>query len=89
MCVLQVFQAPEFYMRGVTGAYAVTDLVNGTYPIGQALWSLVQGPKWEHWIFVMGETTEYGWVDSRLFSRRRAPSLEAEGYRYNLAFTLS
>ena len=66
MCVLQVFQAPEFYMRGVTGAYAVTDLVNGTYPIGQALWSLVQGPKWEHWIFVMGEATEYGWVDSRL-----------------------
>ena len=42
-------------MRGVDGAYNATQLVDGTLPIGDAMWDIIKGPKWAHWMFVMGE----------------------------------
>jgi hypothetical protein len=53
---IQVFQVPEFYMRGVNGAYNASQLVDGTLPIGDAMWDIIKGPKWAHWMFVMGES---------------------------------
>jgi len=52
--VLKVFMAPEFYLRGPTGAYDAHKLIDGTYPLGDALYNLTRDAKWADWLFVFG-----------------------------------
>lgn len=51
---LKVFMMPEFYFRGKTGAYTPED----TQAVIEKLRGLVQGNKWNHWLFVFGTILE-------------------------------
>jgi len=52
--VLKVFMAPEFYLRGPTGAYDASELIDGMYPLGDGLYNLTRDAKWADWLFVFG-----------------------------------
>jgi hypothetical protein len=47
---LKVFMAPEFFFRGVTGAYSLDDAMG----IASALQAIAQDPQWRDWIFAFG-----------------------------------
>lgn len=57
---LKVFMAPEFFFRGVTGAYEMSHAVGDANPgpdavsVVSALQQLASDPKWADWLFVFG-----------------------------------
>lgn len=57
---LKVFMAPEFFFRGVTGAYAMPDAIGNAGPRAgavsavSALQAMAADPTWANWLFVFG-----------------------------------
>jgi hypothetical protein len=57
---LKVFMAPEFFFRGITGAYEMSHAVGNANPgpdavsVVSALQQLASDPKWADWLFVFG-----------------------------------
>ena len=57
---LKVFMAPEFFFRGVTGAYEMSHAVGDANPgpdavsVVSALQQLASDPQWADWLFVFG-----------------------------------